>query len=284
MLISQQVSQNNEGGMFRRQRQGMTMQKQAVVYALLISFVVLGGIWFLFFSGFFDVHKIELSKLQVLGEGAVRGEIEAYFNQPKQHIWGNRNIFSLDEQDLAKYLSSKLFVDNLTVDKSYPNILRLKIKERQRSVVLVTNTDIYIVDDYGVISDRADTSTAATTRQFLTGTTPIETSKEIYVIAPISASFEKGQSFASSTRVRAWLELGNKLRDAGVWFRALQIQPEPLNTLYVILKENKNVILDLDQPVDGQVETLRQFILTKPKWSDINEYIDVRIPGKIYYK
>lgn len=282
MIISGE--QGPGGGMFRRQRQGMTIQKQAVAYALLISFVVLGGIWFLFFSGFFDVHKIELSKLQVLSEGAIRGEMEVYFNQPKRHLWGNRNIFSLDEQGLVKHLGSKFFVDKITVDKIYPNILRLKITERQRSVVLVTNTDIYVVDDYGVISERANTSTVAATRQFLTGATSVETSKEIYVISPTSTSLEKGQSFSSSTRVRAWLELGSELRDAGIWFRALQIQPEPLNTLYVILKENKNVILDLDQPVDAQIETLRQFILTKPKWNEINDYIDVRIPGKIYYK
>ncbi len=103
------------------------------------------------------------------------------------------------------------FVDSVTVDKVYPNILRLKIKERQRSVILVTKNKIYIVDDYGVITDYADPQTASTTKNFLSSSVPVDSLKEIFVVAPTSTVYEKGFEYTDSKRVRSWLGFGGKV-------------------------------------------------------------------------
>lgn len=275
---------NKDEGMFRGERQGRKQQTQGIIYALLGGFFVLSTVWCLFFSGWFDVKKYEINDLRVLGRDAVRGEIDGYFQQNRHWPWGSRNIFVLDTKDLEKFLLKKIFVNGVTVDKSYPNILRLKIWERQRSVVLVTNNQIYVVDDYGVITDLADDATVSTTKKYLTSTTPIETSKEIYVFLPTSTLMVKGQELFASERVRGLLDLSAKLRDAGIWFKTLDIQYDDPGALSIILKQDKRVLFDLDESVDAQIETLRSYIASKPKWEDIKEYIDVRVPGRIYYK
>ena len=170
------------------------------------------------------------------------------------------------------------------MDKSYPNVLRLKFKERQRSVILVTNNNIYIVDDYGVVTDPADSATVSSTRKFMTSTVPVESSKEIYVVTATSTIFQKGQEVISKDRVRGWLNLATKLRDAGIWFKALEPQVQDTNLIKIVLKENKRVLMDLNLSWEGQIESLRQFISSKPNWEDIHEYIDVRVQGRIYYR
>lgn len=277
------AKQPNEG-MFREERAGRLHKTKGAIYGLLIGFAICSVLWFIFYSGRFDVQKVEIAPLQVLRAEAIEGEIGTYFNGPKKRPWGNRNIFSLNKDELKKYLMNKFFVNSVTVDKSYPNILRLKIIERQRSVVLITKNNMYVVDDYGVVTDFADATTTSITRQFLISPSPVNTPKEIYVITSVTTTYDKNQVFTDSTMVRKWLVAANKLRDAGIWFKALDIGLKPSDAISIILKENKNVLFEMDDTLDTQIETLRAFLASKPKLDQIYEYIDVRVPGKIYYK
>ncbi len=270
--------------MFREERIGRLHKTKGAISGLLIGFVVCSIFWFFLYSGRFDVKKIEIAPLQVLRAEAIEGEMAAYFNGPKQWPWGNKNIFVLDKEKIKKDLMDKFFVENVIVDKSYPNILRLKIIERQRSVVLITKNNMYVVDDYGVVTDFADATTTSVTRQFLISPSPVNTPKEIYVITSVTTTYDKNQAFTDSTMVRKWLVAANKLRDAGIWFKALDIGLEPSDALSVILKENKNVLFELDSTLDAQIETLRAFLTSKPKLDQIYEYIDVRVSGKVYFK
>ncbi len=273
-----------ETGMFRGERQGKQKQTRGIIYALLGSFCLLSVVWALFFSGWFDVKKYEIGDLRVMGKVAVIGETNAYFDQALGWTWSKKNIFFLDTKSLEKFLMDRLFIQGVTVDKKYPNILRLKIWERQRSVILVTNNNYYIVDDYGVVTDLADEATVSSTKRFLTSTTPIESSKEIYVYVSTSTQFNKGQEVLASNKARALLDIAAKLRDAGIWFKALEYDPMDVGAFKIVLKQDKRVIFDLTDALDAQIETLRSYIASKPKWEDIKEYIDVRIPGRVYFK
>ncbi|MBU2566969.1 FtsQ-type POTRA domain-containing protein [Patescibacteria group bacterium] len=282
-MIKEVIGKNE--GMFKGDRVEGAQKARLMIYALCLFFLIVGSFWFLFFSKYFDIKQYEIEPLKVLQEDAVIGEIGEFFNnKATRWPWGSKNIFSANTEELEKYLSKVFFVNKVTVDKKYPNILRLKIWERQRSVVFITNSNIYIVDDYGVISELADEATVSSTRAFLTSSAPIESSKEIYVFAPTSTSYEKGTVIANSNTVRAWLNLTTKLRDAGIWFKALHLDPDVPSIVKIILKENKSVVIDVDADLDMQIETLRMFIQAKPPWDDIHEYIDVRVPGRIYYK
>jgi hypothetical protein len=255
-----------------------------IAYLLFGLFVFFGGVWFLFFSNFFTVTNFEISELNVLEKQAVVGEIGLYLDSQHGFVKDKRNIFLVDEQEVVAHLMNTFFIESATVDKVYPNILRLMIKERQRSVILVTKNKIYIVDDYGVITDYADEQITADTKNFLSSPVPVDSLKEIFVVAPTSTIYEKGFEYTDSKRVRNWLDLAEGLREAGIWFKAFYLDENDSGILRIILKENKDVIFDSEAPQDAQIETLRQFIQAKPAWDDIHEYIDVRIPGRIYYK
>lgn len=271
--------------MFSGDRAGQVNKSKWVKRSLFFSFFIASCLWFVFYSGYFTVSQYEIGELNVLSGEAVRGEIEAYFNGPKKWPWGNKNIIVLDQKKLEEYLAGKFFVESVIVDKFYPNILRLNIQERQRSVVLITKTGVYIIDDYGVVTDQADSVMASSIIKALTDPSPVDTPKEVLIISSVTSTYTKGQVYVESTRVRQWLDLTLELRDAGIWLKGLDIGSEPdTDTLNLVLKENISVLIELDDTVDLQIETLRQFLNTKPDLSEVREYIDIRVPGKIYYK
>lgn len=274
-----------EIGMFAEDRAGRQNKSRWVKLSLFASFIILSFFWFVFYSNYFTVTEYEVGELNVLSREAVAGEIEAYFNRPKDWPWGNKNILTVDPGRIENHLADKFFVENVTVDKIYPNILRLNIRERQRSVVLVTKTGVYIIDDYGVVTDLADSETASATMSVLTDPSPVDMSKEVLIISSVTSTYDKGQIYVESNKVRQWLDLTIKLRDAGIWFKGLDIGLEPdTDTLNLVLKENISVLIELDDTVYLQIETLRQFLNTKPDLGEVREYIDIRVPGKIYYK
>jgi hypothetical protein len=282
MFFKKKVEQFEDGVMVKRgERRG---QPAWIAYILVFVFLILSALWFLFFSGYFSVGEFEINDLNVLERDVVIGEVGRFLDEGDVIIKDKRNIFFVDEKSVADHLMNTFFIDSATVDKVYPNILRLKIKERQRSVILVTKNNIYIVDDYGVITDYADQETVAITRQFLSSSVPVDSLKEIFIVTPTSTNYQIGTQYTESKNVRSWLELAEKLRNAGIWFKAIQKDQVELGILRIILKENKEVIIDEDIPLDAQIDTLRQFLQTKPVWDDIHEYVDVRIPGRIYYK
>jgi hypothetical protein len=274
---------NLEDGMLKG-RGGKYKTQSWVAYVLFFLFIILAGLWFVFFSGYFRTVEYDIIDLNVLEKDVVTGEIGKFLDTRDGVIKDKRNIFLIDEQSVADHLMNTFFIESATVDKIYPNILRLKIKERQRSVILVTRNKIYIVDDYGVITDHADQATVSTTREFLSSSVPVDSLKEIFVIVPTSTNYEIGWQYTNTNNVRGWLDLAEKLRNAGIWFKAIQINDDEPGILRVILKENKDVIMDEDISLDSQIDTLRQFMQSKPVWDDIHEYVDVRIPGRIYYK
>ncbi len=265
-------------------RGGRQKPRPWLAYFLFVLFIIIASFWFVFFSGYFSVGEYEVNALTVLERDAVTGEIGKFLDARESWIKDKRNIFLIDEQNVADHLMNTFFIESAVVDKIYPNILRLKIKERQRSVILVTRNKIYIVDDYGVITDYADQATVSTTREFLSSSVPVDSLKEIFVIMPTSTDYEIGLKYTDTNIVRGWLDLAEKLRNSGIWFKAIQINDSEPGILHIILKENKDVIMDEDISLEAQIDTLRQFIQTKPAWDDIQEYVDVRIPGRIYYK
>ena len=234
MIYKGEETQDGDGQI--RGRGGKPSSSSWIAYLLFSLFVFFATIYFLFFSHFFTVVNYEISDLSVLEEQAIIGEIGTYLDTRTSLFKDKRNIFLIDKEAVVAHLMNTFFVESVTVDKSYPNILRLKIKERQRSVILVTKNNIYIVDDYGVITDYADEATASTTKKFLSSKVPVDSLKEIFVVAPTSTIYELGFEYTNTKRVRNWLDLATQLRDAGIWFKALYLET---NLLYSTIQSKK---------------------------------------------
>ncbi len=273
-------------GMFRTSRLDQKRSSHGFVIILIASFAIVGWAWFLFRSGFWDVASVDTGKLTVLYRGEVLRDVDQLLDNGPFRPWHSRNLLMLNQKALAEALKKTLFVDDVTVEKSYPNVLRLKIVERQRSVVVATNDQFINVDASGAITGPTDGSTLETSRAILSGAVLLDASRVpvILVDAFDTASSTTGTSMVSSERVRQWLDDSRALIQAGVKYSTMEIEAPESSTARFKTSQGYLIYVDLLKPIQDQIETYRLFMKTKPDEKQIHEYLDIRVNGKIFIK
>ena len=121
-------------GTYAKTRTGLVNTHRATAIALATSCIALSIVWFIFVSRYWSVTKIETNDLHDLSREEVASTTYDLLDNGGWKPWDRRNIFFVDPQQLEQDLHDRLFVEQVVVDKVYPNVLRLKIEERQRSV------------------------------------------------------------------------------------------------------------------------------------------------------
>lgn len=283
---------------YDRTRSRREHDRPTVAYAILGSFCVLSLTWFLFVSRYWSVHKIEIQGLKELSREEVETAIYdmldhgSLFDHGSWKPWDRRNLFFIDEQELAYLLQGRLFAESVSVKTVYPDILRLKIIERQRKVVYVIENQMFRVDTQGIIIGN-EIPLAAHIRSRMFGRTLADSSHPTILVQSVDRSATgtssgvattTGQQFIDAETVKRWIETNQALIDSGLHFKVLEVVRPGSRSFKVILDTGYNLVMDFQTSIQMQIETYKKFIQTKPKDIQINEYVDVRVPGKLYVK
>lgn len=295
-------------GTFVHTRSGLVKQSRATSYFLVITFFILSIVWFIFVSKYWSVKTIDVQgDLKDVSRGEV--EVAAYdlIDNGTRKPWDQRNIFFIDEKILAGEIKERLFADYVTVDKVYPSVLRLLVVERQRRVVYVSNGLYQTVDpdgsitgiekDDGYIKDRlagktfADPNHPPIIVQIRSAAADsISTSSEMVIddlgVTSTQVLDESGpmSRLTDAETVKGWLDATHELLKAGIRFRYIKVSSPTSRTFKIVSDQGFDVVMDLKTDLKAQIDTYQRFIASKPKGTDIHEYVDVRIPGKIYLK
>lgn len=250
--------------------------------ALLVAGCVISGlIWFFMISPFWRVTEIRVEGNQRIA----RGEIEA-----SADAWKGKNLFFLDVQSIGRELTDKLFVESVAVDKVYPNVLRLLIAERQRSVVASISDNLLTIDSEGFAAEppaqeqlpyfqNCIRSTALANSAY----SPVISIESVSTTAT-STTPTTGEQIVDAATVRLWLETARELLTSGIRYTHFRIAEPYARTLKFVSDAKFEVLLDLSSPMQPQIETYKRFMQNKPSGTVITEYVDVRMPGKIFYK
>ena len=252
--------------------------------SFLAAVAVLGWLYVLFGSGIFRVNLVDAGELKSLDRGEVVQETFASLDESARWPWSRRNLLLINEQQFARELERRLFADQVAVEKSYPNVLRLKIKERQSSLFLVANNEFYLVDRKGIVSNRmtAEEETAILKRiskpsPSAQAQVPILTVREL---PPTGA----GASVTDETTVQRWLGAFQELSREGFGYRHAILEYATSTKLILNMYEPYDVHFDLLTPMQPQIQSYYAFTKTRAPSVRIYSYVDVRIPGRIYYK
>ncbi|MFA4954378.1 MAG: hypothetical protein WC641_03645 [Patescibacteria group bacterium] len=271
-------------GTFSAERQGMQRAGKSLVILLVIGFFCAATLWFIFVSGFWKVSFFEIQGLQMLDRGEVEKIAFTALDGGAWKPWDKRNIFYVDEKKLAEDLKSQLFAESVTVDKSYPNVLRLIIHEQQRSVVIASKDQLLDVDFNGYVKGELTGSEADKARSRLAGKALSDPTQPPVVIVDLPEMAVIGYQAANGTRIRQWLDVYSLLNASGVKSRYFRLSLTDAKTLYVRSDGNFFIIFDLFSDLAPQVDSYKRFMQVRPKDAAINEYIDVRVPGRVYVK
>jgi hypothetical protein len=277
------ITRRGRDGIYHQERAGLTRSNWVIGSLLVISCVALSVLWFFYFSGFWSISDIQVGQLQMLDRGEV---VSSTYEILDQHSapWNRRNIFLIDTDELISGLRERLFAESVTVEKSYPNVLRLIIKERQRSVVVASGSQLLNVDTDGIVTGEAEGDDADQSRLLLNGVAVADQTHHPVVETDLSEAVTTGYQAADAGEVKRWIESYRAFIGSGMRFRYLHLTSPTSTTVYVVSTGGYRVIMDMLQPLDPQIETFLKFLRTKSKDYPIYEYVDVRIPGKLYVK
>jgi len=277
------ITRRGRDGIFHQERAGLTRSNWMIGSVLVASCIALSVLWFFFFSGFWSISDIQVGTLQELDRGEVVSSTMEILDQHSAP-WNKRNIFLVDTDDLVKGLRERLFAESVAVEKSYPNVLRLIIRERQRSVVVASGSQLLNVDTDGIVTGETQGDDADQSRLLLKGIAVADQIHHPVIATDLSEAATAGYQAADASDVKRWIESYRAFIGSGMRFRYLHLTSPTSTTVYVVSTGGYRVIVDMLQPLDPQIETFLKFLRSKPKDFLIYEYVDVRIPGKLYVK
>ncbi len=269
-------------GIFTNERLNLERSSRSITIMLVFSFFLVTLLWFFFVSGFWVVKDIEVEGIHGLTRGEVTSTTFQLIDASPWRPWSRRTIFFVKPDQLAQQLQEAIFAENVTVEKRYPNILRLLIQERQRSVLVASNSQILVVDTTGVVTAEADAPTHDSASRRLTNATVSKSSDlpliQVDLPEPATAGYQATGADTIKTLIRAY----KTLEDSNLTFRYIEMAQLGANRIDVVSDQGYNIIMDLTQPLDTQVMTYKKFMQAKSKSVHINQYIDVRVPGTVF--
>ncbi len=258
--------------------------RRRTIIIFLGAIAIIGWIYFFFFSDQFLIHSIEITGTQRLSRGEV--ERTVYADLDAECIWPtrSRNIFFIRPSELEKQLKDDLYVETVTVDKKYPDILRLKVTERKSSVIISFNGASYEIDRHGVVVRQLDVSEADSLARSANSGDHSPSVLPLITIAYASGTLSESDQFITESQMTRWLDTFNELGKRGFGYRSASLDNASSTKLDLSMFEPYHVYFDMLMSIDDQIDGYYAFMKTKKPDQPIYNYIDARIPGRIYYK
>jgi len=259
--------------------------KRKTTFFILGACAIIGWVYIIFFSDLFIVNTIVVEGTQTLDPIDVHREVLSILDKRGEwRPWPKRHIFFIDTQQLRDQLNDRLFVSHITVDKVGRNVLRLKIEERVKNFVLHSRQQYAWVDYTGIVTQELTLDEKRHAQALLLGQRSSETSEPPIIKRNLDDVVSSGFQVFSGSEAEKWIELSDQLKTLNVSYREFEPPTVSSTIMRVLSQEGYELLMDITVPLDIQVATYRAFLKAKPKDIGQVEYLDVRVPGRVYLK
>ncbi len=232
-----------------------------VIFGLIVLLVG-GSVYLLFFSNYFKVQDVEIT-------GDTKPEMVDGIKEMLK--WETEYMALFNNDDFASSIKKRFDgLAKVEVSKKWPKTIKVAVAEEQPVLVWNSEGKLYLVDSTGAVmkqieeKERLELYNNLSVIGDLSGL-PVEENEKV-----VSRSFI---SFVAA--IKQGIENSVKKE-----IEAFEVQ-ETTFTLRIRMKEGYEVFFDTLRDPDGQIEKLNNFLKSQTL---VNEYIDLRINGKVYYK
>jgi cell division septal protein FtsQ len=241
-----------------------------VVCVVAISFGLFG--WFLFRAQTFTIQAITILDARDHTAAAAR-EIVA------KHVAGvplNRAIFFAPVPAMETAIARELAqVQTVHITRQLPGTIKVVIQEKQPALRLFSAGKYYLIDAQGIPYEEARLETLPSQ------------------VLPVVKNNDQGSTVrlgvpaVAPTFVEFVQHMQQELpKAAGAEIAEIRIPSLAAHEVYFILVNNWELKFDVKRPAAGQLTVLNKILETTipPEKQAGLEYIDLRIPERVYYK
>ncbi|OWK27064.1 MAG: hypothetical protein US76_00355 [Parcubacteria group bacterium GW2011_GWA2_38_13b] len=268
-----------------------------------------GGFFYLFFiSPVFQINQIAINGNKNISEKNIDQTVDEYLNRRFLFFWRPRNIILAKSKEISqKILDKYVLIGEVSVAKKYFHKIEIAIKEREifaiwcKAVIRKQDKDINEAIINEVSGDLLTIKDIEIAEEFI----PTD---RCYYIDDTGIIFSKApQSFGSLIlRIDEIydkdVKIGDKILNNGIIASIMSVQKSfntknlkiikffiknlKLPDLEILTSENWKIYLDRDANIENQMEILEKVLEKKITVSERKnlEYIDLRIPDRVYYR
>lgn len=280
------ISLSHEGMVLRREREKPLLSKKRITYAILFCVAAIGWMNLLMTSDRLTIKDVETSGLKKMESEDVKREVyEILDERGSWRPWPARHRWFIDKENLEKKLKDRLFAENVTVDKLSFGILRLKIEERAKRVIFHSHQQYVWVDLNGLITEALTYEERRDAQSRILGQRPSYIDDAPIVHADLERDLRVGENAAESDDVRTWIQNAALIMKQGFFYREMTpSQDASSTTAFLLAPEGYRVMVDLAEPLLPQIRSYMAFVIASRSEIKVSEYVDARIPGKVYVK
>ena len=256
----------------KKQKRKKFVKKLILISVAFFAFAV-GAVYFLFFSGYFEIQNIEISKPDILEQLPIKEEVDRWLDQKQLYITRRSNVVFINQTGLSDYLLEKFpQIREVSVVKEFPPALILEATERKPEGIWCDNSGgCFYFDDLGIAY-----SPAALTSGF--------------IISAIKDKREKNAELGEPVESENWINSIFIARDflpsLGILAKEFIIPSDSFDEFYIVTNRGFKIFLNTSLDIKYQLDALGvawKDKIDENKKSEL-EYIDLRIDKRIYYK
>lgn len=263
------------GNLLKQREQLVKDEKKSWRKKMLFLFIILiflGLIYWLFFSSFWQIKKIN-----IVGTNQV-GEIEQIEKITQEFLWHRRflifsgqNTWVINKKALQNLILTKLDLDKVEIKIQKPNLLKIKINKKMPSVLWQEGDKYFTIFNDAKIKEQIfDITVYELPIVGYNTSTEIQINKQ-YIsenqLNYISKIFSLFNFYFSDLKIKKFILENMQSRE-----------------IKLITSENWYILLDLDVNEDQSLNNVKSVLEQKVEDSTNLHYIDARIKDRVYYK
>jgi cell division protein FtsQ len=258
---------------FHYYSKGKSLRRKIVLF--LLMFALIGWIWFLFYSSYFQIEKIEVSGTEKISPEEIKLIIDDQIKNSRFLIFKQNNIFLFNKMKAYQKINSQYALEHIEIRKKMPNTILVGIKEKTAALILGSNDRFYEIDVNG----------AAIREIFNEEKEKIKNDKQLLIVYDESNQEVniKEKIFEPNT-IQFIIALKNNLSEkTNIKIATLKIPNRESNEIKVLTEKGYYIYFRSDKDVLPQIEKLN-LTLNKIEEQKNLEYIDLRFEDRVYYK
>ena len=244
-----------------------------LVFLACAGFGVLSaGIYVWFFSGAFEVTKVEMAVSEKLSGLGVRNYSESWLNQERFKIKKSKNIFSVNTEEISALLLENFpDIKSVSIKKEGSHNLIFNIEERKPEGIWCRANGCFYFDDAGIAFGESGDSSGfilATVRDLRGG--------EVFKGRLVT----DGQWLDSIFLVRDFLPV------IGLSAKEFIIPADSFDEFIVETAAGFKIFMKLSTDISDQLNSFALAWKEKitPAQKALMEYVDLKVDRRIYYK
>lgn len=253
-------------------------KRKRIILKVLFWFAVFAGvlagvIYLFFFSKLFNIREISINNGSFVKNGEIRETVDNYLGERKFFIPRFSNIFFVDSDEIQALVAGGFpQAENITVNKNYFHTLEINLNKREAlGVWCFKDKNCFYFDRMGTAFDTAANSDGSL---FLS-------------IDDKSKTLDKlGGKVTEEPMLNFIFGVQEEMQKLKIGITKIIIPDGEPFRINVKTSENWELYLNTQDDLVNQMKSLNTFLSQKisPEKRSQLQYIDVRIPNRVYYK